>query len=332
VISLISLIGPPSHPWIRPEAPLGGDSHELSPNSIRQGQARDPEAHPGPAFPSAGCSLDPADRGCADGDIPRDVFFSFWLIDPHMKKSEKIGVTPRKGVGCRGKPGPGRPRGLKNAITRDLRTVITEFVQHNIGDAQLLYNRVKRRNPERALRILSELADFALPRLNRTELTVTPPAEEREPITVSNASDAAEVYEAMMWGTTPATEMVIQREPAALPAPPEPSPPVQEATPVTPRAPAPHPIEIPVAPIQEPDAPTAKPEPIASPGRCEEASRDVEAGPPPRQGTWNRILRLDDPVGRARKAENEARQEIENERIRRDAAIRASRMEPEDEL
>jgi hypothetical protein len=164
-----------------------------------------------------------------------------------MKKSKEIGSVPgsrkrtasRKAVGCRGKRGPGRPKGLKNKITRDLRTVITEFVQHNIGDAQELYDRVKIRNPDRAFRILAELADFALPRLNRTELSVIPPAEEREPITVSNACDASEAYEAMMLGTLPATDMVVVSEPAALPAPApaEISVPTQEApTPVTRRA------------------------------------------------------------------------------------------------
>jgi len=69
------------------------------------------------------------------------------------------------------KTGGGSRKGVPNKVTREAREVFTEFVQRNALQAQKLWERVSKKDPARALELLAKLAEFALPKLARTEVT-----------------------------------------------------------------------------------------------------------------------------------------------------------------
>jgi hypothetical protein len=93
--------------------------------------------------------------------------------------------------------GIGRKRGVKNIVTQNVREIFQQFVLNNAAAAQDLYNRVAKRDPAKALTILTNLADFCIPRLARTEMTVTgAPLVSLSPIT--DAAEAASTYAAIL--------------------------------------------------------------------------------------------------------------------------------------
>jgi hypothetical protein len=69
--------------------------------------------------------------------------------------------------------GRGRKKGTVNKVTRSTRELFSAFVDHNAEKAQALFDRVARKNPARALQLLSSFAEFSLPRLQRTEMDAT---------------------------------------------------------------------------------------------------------------------------------------------------------------
>jgi hypothetical protein len=88
----------------------------------------------------------------------------------------------------------GRKPGTPNVVTRTTRELFSAFVDHNAAKAQELFDRVARKNPARALQILSSFSDYVLPRLQRTEMdarltagpaTVVPAWEDMSPIAAS---------------------------------------------------------------------------------------------------------------------------------------------------
>ena len=95
--------------------------------------------------------------------------------------------------------------------------IIAEFVERNAQDAQALFDRVKKRNPERALKLLIEMQDFVLPRLQRTELAVTPPVFNGAPLTVSDPAEAADAYRRIIGGDLAPEAVRFE------PAPPQPA-------------------------------------------------------------------------------------------------------------
>jgi hypothetical protein len=114
-------------------------------------------------------------------------------VDKQTKKNGR--------AGCRGKAGPGRPKGSRNKVQKELRVIVAEFVEHNMGRAQQLFDRVAKRNPTQALKILFEAQDYVLPRLQRTELKLPPPSVEAPtgefPL---DPNEAAKVYLAFVRG------------------------------------------------------------------------------------------------------------------------------------
>jgi hypothetical protein len=70
------------------------------------------------------------------------------------------------------KPGPGRPPGVPNKATSQVRQLFADLVETNAGKAQELFDRVAKDNPDKALDLLIRMAEFVLPKLARTETTL----------------------------------------------------------------------------------------------------------------------------------------------------------------
>lgn len=91
----------------------------------------------------------------------------------------------------------GRQKGTVNVVTATIRAMFTEFVGFNIAGAQALYEQVARKNPAQALSILTNMAEFVVPKLNRTELNVQGDSIVT-PHPIQDANEAANVYVAIM--------------------------------------------------------------------------------------------------------------------------------------
>jgi hypothetical protein len=98
-------------------------------------------------------------------------------------------------------PNAGIPRkkGSVNRVTREMRSIIKEFVENNVEGAQALYDKVAKTNPAKALDILVKMAEFVVPKLNRTEVSM-PSLTISGPIT--NAQEASRTYAQVMGDTT----------------------------------------------------------------------------------------------------------------------------------
>lgn len=68
-------------------------------------------------------------------------------------------------------PGPGRPKGMQNKITGDFRAAVNHLL-HNTQDQMTAWLiEVAKRDPGRALDLMAKLAEYAAPKLSRTEVT-----------------------------------------------------------------------------------------------------------------------------------------------------------------
>ena len=149
--------------------------------------------------------------------------------------------------------------------------LVAKFVEHNMQEAQSLFDKVKRRSPGFALKLLVDMQDYVLPRLSRTEFKPAPPTtDEPAPVTVQSVLDA--------WRTAP------RSSPPSLPAP----QPEREAI-------SPTPVPTPASPASE--APAAQREatqPAADPPRApNDAVLNATEGPP---GNWRVLPQLPQPV------------------------------------
>jgi hypothetical protein len=93
----------------------------------------------------------------------------------------------------------GRKPGTPNVVTRTTRELFSAFVDHNAAKAQQLFDRVARKNPAMALRILSSFSDFVLPRMQRTEMDLKTNAPTTYPSMLDmDPTDAARAYQELM--------------------------------------------------------------------------------------------------------------------------------------
>ncbi len=74
-------------------------------------------------------------------------------------------------------PGPGRPKGIPNKATTEFRETISKLLSDNSENVAVWLNQVAegigdaKPDPGKALDLMAKLAEYAAPKLNRTEVT-----------------------------------------------------------------------------------------------------------------------------------------------------------------
>jgi len=84
-------------------------------------------------------------------------------------------------------PGPGRPKGSANVATAQAREAFEAFVTNNTQKMQALFDRVAVDDPDKALDLLAKLAEFVLPKLARTETTLSGDSERPPALVIKRA-------------------------------------------------------------------------------------------------------------------------------------------------
>jgi hypothetical protein len=74
-----------------------------------------------------------------------------------------------KRYGCRGLPGPGRPPGVPNKTTSDVRAAIAKFAEETAEDFMEWVQQIK--DPSRRCDIWLRTIEYHIPKLQRSELT-----------------------------------------------------------------------------------------------------------------------------------------------------------------
>lgn len=70
------------------------------------------------------------------------------------------------------KPGnKGKQKGTLNKTTRDIKEAYRMLIENNLDNMTLWLETIANKNPERAIHIISELSEYVIPKLARTELT-----------------------------------------------------------------------------------------------------------------------------------------------------------------
>jgi len=69
-----------------------------------------------------------------------------------------------------GKKFGGRKKGSQNKTTREIRESFQMFVEGNADQFQTWIERVAEKNPAKAIELVSNLAEYVLPKLSRTEV------------------------------------------------------------------------------------------------------------------------------------------------------------------
>ncbi len=100
-------------------------------------------------------------------------------MEPVKKTKRKPGGAALLG------PGPGRPKGMPNKITTDFRETVRRLLENNSENVGLWLSDVARDDPAKALDLISKLAEYAAPKLSRTEIA----GDKEAPIVISWQSD-----------------------------------------------------------------------------------------------------------------------------------------------
>lgn len=66
--------------------------------------------------------------------------------------------------------GAGRPKGSPNKSTKEIRDAFQCFVENNVGNFEEWIARVAEKNPAKALELVTNLGEYILPKLSRTEV------------------------------------------------------------------------------------------------------------------------------------------------------------------
>jgi hypothetical protein len=103
--------------------------------------------------------------------------------------------------------GMGRRKGVPNKATGDVRKMFAAFVEGNASRVQILFDRVARKNPAKALEILTRFSEFVMPKLQRAEIDAHVTASVREVPAWQDMSpvEAAALYQEIIQGRTGTT-------------------------------------------------------------------------------------------------------------------------------
>jgi hypothetical protein len=110
----------------------------------------------------------------------------------------KTGENKRGGHRFNGtKPGPGRPPGRANKITRDVREMIAAFAERKAEDFERWIERTAVKDPGKAATLYLAAIEYHIPRLQRTDVLVTPAAFSGEARVVVDQVEAMQAYQEM---------------------------------------------------------------------------------------------------------------------------------------
>lgn len=85
---------------------------------------------------------------------------------------DTVKKTKRKPTGAAAMgPGPGRPKGVPNKITGEFRDTVKRLLEDNAENVGAWLGSVAQDDPAKALDLLAKLAEYAAPKLARTEVT-----------------------------------------------------------------------------------------------------------------------------------------------------------------
>ena len=65
----------------------------------------------------------------------------------------------------------GRKKGVPNKITGDIKEAYKKLIEDNLGNLTQWLETIAEKDPEKAIKILSELSEYVIPKLARTDLT-----------------------------------------------------------------------------------------------------------------------------------------------------------------
>ena len=65
----------------------------------------------------------------------------------------------------------GKPKGALNYTTRDIKEAYRLLIENNLDNLTAWLNQVAEKDPEKAIKILSDLSEYIIPKLARQEIT-----------------------------------------------------------------------------------------------------------------------------------------------------------------
>lgn len=84
--------------------------------------------------------------------------------------AENDTLSPKQGKN-RGNAGMGRPKGSPNKATKAFRDTVTKLLEDNADNVSVWLTAVAQDDPAKALDLMSKLAEYATPKLARTDNT-----------------------------------------------------------------------------------------------------------------------------------------------------------------
>lgn len=92
--------------------------------------------------------------------------------------------------GCAGTPGPGRPKGSQNKATAAARESFAALVEANLPKLQEALDAVYEKDKAKFVDLFLGLAEYVLPKLARTETTLSGDGERPPALIVMNSGRA----------------------------------------------------------------------------------------------------------------------------------------------
>lgn len=65
----------------------------------------------------------------------------------------------------------GKPKGTLNKTTRDIKEAYRQLIENNLDNLTSWLKQIAAKDPEKAIKILSDLSEYVIPKLARTDLT-----------------------------------------------------------------------------------------------------------------------------------------------------------------